>query len=205
MDSLLTPLLSYVLLYKYITIFVVVYTGAVILPLPANAMLLAVGAFASQGYFSFWVSLIVAVVANTLGDLTDYGLTRRYGEVIIRKLKFDKVRFFGHLKDELRNDAAITVFVTRFAGSLSSITNFLAGLVGVPFLTFLMFDLLGNIIEPFVALLIGYLVGNYWSNFSSLLSLAAVIIAVCIILFILVRMYRRIMKKYAAEGSSTIE
>jgi membrane-associated protein len=198
MDSLLTPLLSYVLLYKYITIFVVVYIGAIGIPLPANAMLLAVGAFASQGFFSFWASLAVAVIANTLGDLTDYAVTRKYGEVIIRKLKFDKVAFFGHLKDELSSDGAVTVFVTRFAGSLSSITNFLAGLVKVPFMTFLLSDLLGNIIEPFVALLIGYLVGNYWSNFSSLLSLAAVIVAVGVILFILIRMYRRIMKKYGA-------
>jgi membrane-associated protein len=197
MDSLLTPLLSYVLLYKYITIFIVVYIGAIGLPLPANAMLLAVGAFASQGFFSFWVSLSVAVIANTLGDLTDYALTRKYGEVIIKKLKFDKVAFFGHLKDELRSDAVVTVFVTRFAGSLSSITNFLAGLVEVPLTTFLIFDLLGNIIEPFIALLIGYLVGNYWSNFSSLFSLGALIFAVGIILFILIRMYRRIMKKYA--------
>jgi membrane protein DedA with SNARE-associated domain len=197
MDSLLTPLLSYVLLYKYITIILVVYIGAVGVPLPANAMLLAVGAFASQGFFSFWISLAVAVIANTLGDLTDYSLTRKYGEVIIRKLKMDKVKFFGNLKEELKNDAAVTVFTTRFAGSLSSITNFLAGLVEVPFLTFLFYDILGNIIEPFVALLIGYLVGNYWSNFSNLLSLAAGIIAVAIIIFILTRIYRRITKKYS--------
>lgn len=200
MDSLLTPLLSYVLLYKYIAIFAVVYIGAVGVPLPANAMLLAVGAFASQGFFSFWGSLAIAVIANSLGDLTDYALTRRFGEVIIRVLKLDKVKFFGNLKEELKSDAAITVFTTRFAGSLSSITNFLAGLVGVPFLIFFFFDLLGNIIEPFVALLIGYLVGNYWSNFSNLLSLAAGIIAVGILLFIVIRMYRRIMKKYASPS-----
>lgn len=52
--NILSSLPSYVLLYKYVAIALVVYSGAVILPLPANAMLLAVGAFASQGYFSFW-------------------------------------------------------------------------------------------------------------------------------------------------------
>jgi membrane protein DedA with SNARE-associated domain len=197
MDSLLAPLLSYVLVYKYVAVAIVVYVGAVGVPLPANAMLLAVGAFASQGFFSFWISLVVAVAANTLGDLTDYGLTRRFGEVIIRKLKIDKVKFFGHIKEELQSDAAITVFTTRFAGSLSSITNFLAGLVEVPFVTFFFSDIAGNIIEPFVALLIGYLVGNYWSNFSNILSLGAGIVAVAIILFILIRMYRRITKKYS--------
>ncbi len=196
MDALLTPILSYVLLYKYVAIFLIVYSGAVIIPWPANAMLLAVGAFASQGFFSFWISLAVAVVANTLGDLTDYALTRKFGEPFLRKFKLDKVRFFIRLKEELVTDAAVTVFITRFAGSLSSITNFLAGLVEVPFWTFLWFDLLGNIVEPFGALALGYAVGNYWSDFSNLLSLIAGIAAAGILLFVLARIYRRMMRKY---------
>jgi membrane protein DedA with SNARE-associated domain len=197
MDSLLTPILSYVLLYKYVAIFFVVYTGAVIIPWPANAMLLAVGAFASQGFIGFWTSLAVAVVANCLGDLTDYGIARRFGERFIHRLKIDKVRFFIRLKEEFITDAGVTVFITRFAGSLSSIANFLAGFVEVPFMTFLWFDLLGNIIEPFGALALGYAVGNYWSEFSNLLSLIAGIFAAAIVLFVLARIYRRIAKKYS--------
>jgi membrane protein DedA with SNARE-associated domain len=196
MDAFLTPILSYVLLYKYIAIFVVVYTGAVIIPWPANAMLLAVGAFASQGFISFWLSLVVAVVANCLGDLTDYGIARKFGERFIHKFKIDKVRFFIRLKEELITDGAVTIFITRFAGSLSSVTNFLAGFVEVPFMTFLWFDLLGNFIEPFAALTLGYAVGNYWSDFSNLLSLIAGIFAAAILLFVLARIYRRMMKKY---------
>jgi len=196
MDALLNPILSYVLLYKYFAIFFVVYTGAIIIPWPANVMLLAVGAFASQGYISFWISLVVAVVANTLGDLTDYGISRIFGDAIIKKFRIDKVRFFIRLKEELVTDAAVTVFTTRFAGSLSSIANFLAGFVEVPFMTFLWFDLLGNIVEPFAALTLGYAVGNYWSDFSNLLSLTAGIIAAAVLLFILARMYRRMMHKY---------
>jgi membrane protein DedA with SNARE-associated domain len=197
MDSLLAPILSYVLLYKYFAIFFVVYTGAVIVPWPANAMLLAVGAFASQGYISFWASLAVAVTANTLGDLTDYAIARKYGEWIIHKFKIDKVRFFIRLKEELITDAIVTIFMTRFAGSLSSITNFLAGFVEVPFMSFFWPDLVGNAIEPFGALALGYAVGNYWSNFSSLLSLIAGVFAAAILLFTIGRIYRRIMNKYS--------
>jgi len=196
MNALLNPILSYVLLYKYAAIFFLAYTGAIIIPWPVNALLLAVGAFASQGYISFWISLVVAVIANTLGDLTDYAIARKFGTFLIRRFKMDKIRFFIRLKEELITDAAITVFMTRFAGSLSSLSNFLAGLVEVPFMTFLSFDLLGNIVEPFVALTLGYAVGNYWSDFSNLLSLTAGIIAAAVLLFVLARIYRRMMKKY---------
>jgi membrane-associated protein len=199
MDFLLAPLLSFILLYKYVALFAIVYSAAVILPLPSNAMLLAVGAFASQGYVNFWLALAIAVISNTLGDCTDYGITRRYGEAVIRKLKINKVNFFGYLKEEMRADAAITVFTTRFAGSLSPVASFLAGLVQVPFGTFLFFDVLGNFIEPFVALSFGYLVGNYWSNFSGIFGLFAGIAAAGIILFVLARIYRRITKKYSSR------
>lgn len=194
--NILSSLLSYVLLYKYATIAVVVYFAAVILPLPSNAMLLAVGAFSSQGYFNFWLALTVAVVANTLGDLTDYGITWRYGERVTRFLHLHKFKFYDQLREELRTDAAVTVFVTRFAGSLSPIASFLAGLVRVPFSTFLVNDFLGNVIEPFGALGIGYLAGSYWNNFSNLLELVAATVAVAVILFIFFRMYRRMMRKY---------
>ena len=194
--NILSSLLSYALLYKYYAIAAVVYGSAVILPLPANAMLLAVGAFASQGYFNFWIAFAVAVFANTAGDLTDYGITRRYGERVTRALHLHRFKFYNQLQEELRSDAAITVFITRFAGSLSPVANFLAGLVGVPFSTFITMDFLGNMIEPFGALALGYLVGNYWTDFSDLIELVASIAAVAVVLFILARIYRRITRRY---------
>lgn len=193
--NILNSLLSYVLLYKYATIAAAVYFSAVILPLPSNAMLLAVGAFASQGFFNFWGALATAVVANTLGDLTDYAITRRWGERVTRLLRLHKFKFYNQLQEELRSDAAVTVFTTRFAGSLSPVANFLAGLVRVPFNTFLINDILGNIIEPLGALALGYAAGDAWNSFSGLLELVAAIVAVAVIIFVLARMYRRMMRR----------
>lgn len=194
--NILNVLLSYVLLYKYLAIAAVVYSSALILPLPANAMLLAVGAFASQGYFNFWTALAVAVVANTAGDCTGYAITRQYGLRVTRLLRLHKFKFYDQLQEELRTDAAITVFMTRFASSLSVIGNFLAGLVRVPFGTFFVNDFLGNVIEPFGALGLGYIAGDYWNNFSNLLELVAAIVAVAVIIFVLARIYRRMMRHY---------
>lgn len=192
----LAALLSWLLLYKYAALFLIVYSGSVLLPLPVNAALLAVGAFSGEHYFNFWISLAIAVSANSAGDLTAYGITRRWGERAIRLLRLNKLKFFGYLADELRGDAAITIFLTRQAGYLSNIANFLAGAVQVPFLTFFTFDLIGNFVEPPIALSIGYLVGSYWNNFSGPFEIATAIVAVSVVMFILLRISRRIAKKY---------
>ena len=131
-----------------------------------------------------------------MGDLTDYGLARKYSAWIIRVLRLHKLVFFQELKRELRTDAAITVFTTRFAGALSTPASFLAGIARVPFKTFLWCDFLGNVIEPFAALSLGYLAGNYWTDLSGPLSLFAAIVAILVTLFVLERIYRRIMRKY---------
>ncbi len=195
--DVISPLLSYLLLYKYAALAVFVYAAALLLPLPSNALLLAVGAFSGQGYFNFWIALAVAVIANTLGDLTGYAITRQYGAAVTHALRIDKIKFFDQLQTELREDAAITVLTTRFAGWLSPAANFLAGLVKVPFGTFLLYDFIGNFIEPAAALTIGRIVGDYWSDFSNLLELVAAIIAVCVVLFILARIRQRITKRYS--------
>ena len=200
MNQILAPLLSYVLLYKYGAVGFIVYISAVIVPLPTNAMLLAVGAFASQGYFNYWILAPLAVIANTLGDLTDYGLARYYGEWIVKVLHLHKIKFYEQLKEELRTDATVTVFITRFAGSLSPIAALLAGLVAVPLNTFMWPDLAGNIIEPVAALTIGYAVGNYWGDFSNSFDLFAAIAASSIVLFVLARIYRRMMRRAGMRG-----
>ncbi|MBU6501047.1 MAG: DedA family protein [Patescibacteria group bacterium] len=196
METLLGSFISYILIYRYAALFAFVFFAAVILPLPGNAMLLAIGALSFQGHFNIWLSLTVAVIANTLGDLFDYSITRKYGEDIIHWLGMGESRFFLRLKEELVVDAAVTVFITRFAGSLSPIASLLSGLVRVPFRTFIVYDLLGNLIEPAAALFIGYTAGNYWNNFSGYLSIFAGVIAVSIVIFVLVRIHNRITAKY---------
>lgn len=187
--------LSWLLLYKYAALTAVVYSSAIILPLPTNAILLAVGAFSGYGYFNFWLALVIAVAANTAGDLTDYLLTRRFGERVTRVLRLHRFRFYNELQEEFRADAAATVFTTRFAGSLSPIASLLAGLVGVPFSTFFWWDLLGNCIEPGAALALGYAFGAYWSDLSGPMEIIAAIVAAGVVLFVLLRIRRRLLRR----------
>ncbi len=195
MDAILGSLLSYILLYKYVALFAIGYAAALILPLPNNVMLLAVGAFSSQGYINVFWAFVIAVSANVLGDFSAYAIIRKWGEPVVKKLRLHKLRFYNELQEELRTDAAITVFTTRFAGSLSNVANFLAGLVGVKPLTFLTYDFLGDMVEPFIALAVGRLVGNYWNSFADLFSLITAIIAAAVIIFFLWKIYLRFKKR----------
>lgn len=196
MSALLATLLSYVLLYRYGAIFVIVFSAGVIIPFPASAMLMALGAFASNHYFNFWAILATAASANILGDAVAFSLTRRYGSSIAQTLHI-KTQFFSILERYIRTDAGPTIFITRFAGSLGPVANIFAGLSDVPILKFLVYDAAGNTTEIFALLASGYLIGDYWQNFSNIQSIISGILILGVVAFFLIKVYGALRRKYS--------
>ena len=188
--SLLAPLLSFLLLYKYVALFVVVISVAIAVPLPVNAFLLASGAFASLGYLNLPLTILVATVANVAGDVLDFFLARHFGPIIFKKFHIEKTpKYFKRLEDGLHNHARLTVFITRFVGPLDLMVNLLSGLVGISAFTFITFDFLGNFICTFAVIYVGYLAGTYWQNFSGIVDIIGTILLVIIVIVILFKVF----------------
>ena len=169
--SLLGPLFSGLLLYKYVVLFIAVFLAGLGLPIPSGTLLVAVGAFASQDYFNLWISFIVALLANIFGDLSIYFLIRRYGARLIRKNYHKRFLFISRLEKiaidlerRIEKHEAITIFVTRFFGLASTIVNFLSGLIPVPFKTFIIYDFLGNFLDIALLLLLGFFISESWQS-----------------------------------------
>lgn len=180
-------LISSVLLYKYSTLFGIVFISALILPFPVNTLLMAVGSLIPQGYFHFTSALAVALIANVLGDCAGYALTKLYGRQVIRKLKLNNVAYFVNLEKYVRRHERMAVFLTRFVTSLGSIVNFLCGLVDVPFQIFLIYDVLGNLINAVFFLVLGYFVRDYWETLSGFVGGIG---GICIIVLIALATWR---------------
>jgi membrane protein DedA with SNARE-associated domain len=188
MNEILAALLSYLLLYKYVALFLIIFFSAVILPLPDNTVLLAAGAFASQGYLNFWLSFITVLLANVLGDCFDYSLARRYGPAITRRLHVRIPWYIDRLDKYIRGHPRRTIFFTRFIGTADVVANLLAGFINVPLQKFLLWDTLGNIFSLFYILYLGYFLGIYWTTFAGILSVVGwiffVIFAIAVIAII---------------------
>ncbi len=165
MTSLAAMLLSWLLLYKYTLLFGVFFLSALALPLPGNTLLLATGAFASQGYMSYPLALAVVLLGNILGDVAGYALAAIYGDDVIRKLHI-KRSYISSVEKYVAHHPRVTIFISRFAGSLDPVVNILSGLGEVSFKTFLIFDILGNFVSLTAVISVGYYLGDYWQTFS---------------------------------------
>ncbi len=183
--------LSYLLLYKYVALFIIVFFAGIIIPLPINTLLMAVGAFSVQGYFSFTLSLVVATVSNVLGDMLDYWVFRRYGHAVLREKYANKYSFFLRLEDYLKRHTAISILVSRVVGILGPPVNFLSGYLKINFGKFLFYDVIGNTVFVLIFLIIGYLLGDEWQNITGFVSLASGTVLVLALLGVIWIVYRR--------------
>ncbi len=189
MNFILSGLLSFLLVYKYPALFFMVLLSAIFLPLPIDTSLVAVGAFASQGYFSAVIAYAAAFLGNVIGDVTSYVIWKRYGRDIIRDKYAKKYRFFSKLEEYVKTYAGPTVFASRFVGVFGPIVNFLCGYGRVSFEIFLIGSISGNAVDTVWPIALGYAVGSSWENFSGLIGVFGAVIALIAVIGALVRVY----------------
>ena len=195
--SVLGSLLSYLLLYKYVALFVFSFVSSVGIPIPSSSILLTVGVFASQSYFDFWFSLATATIASILGDLFVYLLMRKYGSVFLKRNYHKRLSFINKLgayikflEGYIKKHEGLAIFLTRFIGTAGSITNVLSGLIPVSFKKFLFYDFLGNFLDAFIILIAGFFVDESWQKIAGIVGVVGATITVIILLVSVVLIVR---------------
>lgn len=165
---MLALFLSYLLLYKYLVIFSIAFSASVILPLPASAILMAAGAFASQGYLDFTSVIAAALLGNILGDSLSYFLSLRFGKDFLLKLGLKKIllsKQFTFIERRFMAHDLATVFLSRWlVPALGTTVNVLAGLYKVPVSHFLLCIISGELIYVLSFASLGYLFGAEWEE-----------------------------------------
>src|SRR5437879_1223066 len=76
--------IHFLLRYGYRVLFAVVLAEQIGLPIPAVPILLAMGALAGEGRFSFVGALLLAISASLVSDAIWYELGRRRGRAVVR-------------------------------------------------------------------------------------------------------------------------
>ena len=193
MTALVFAALSFLLLYKYVTLFIVAYLSALIIPLPSNTTLLAAAAFASQGYLNIYLVIFLAIIANVLGDITGFVVSNRYGEKFLIKIGLGKLIAspkYKKLEVFIVDNSKITIFVTRFFGGVGPIVNILSGLSkDISFKTFLIYGIPGEIVYVLSLGLTGYFLGDAWQDLLLSVENLSIIGLALVVVFIIGRSY----------------
>lgn len=193
MDTLLGNILSFILLYKYVALFVIIYIGSFGIPVPSVAITIAAGAFSGEKFLSGPLVLAIIFISSVLGDLSGYWIARIFEEKSLKWRLFRKV-FTAQKRKEvefaLLRHPVIAIVGSRFVGLPTLIVNILAGLTNFPFWRFVFYDLIGELIAAIFYVGLGYVFGNNWQYVSELIEK----IGLVIILLVVLALYKPIRK-----------
>jgi membrane protein DedA with SNARE-associated domain len=172
MDFLFQTFLPYLLLYKYAALFTVTFLGALALPIPSAASLMAASAFASQGYFSLPEVILVAVLGNIAGDNLGYWIARLYGKQVLERIGFKRVlnsSIFRIVEGRVTERPALFIFFSRFEVIATLSVNLIAGLTKLSYARYLACEVIGEIAQVLAYASIGYFFGDNWQEATTLI------------------------------------
>lgn len=202
MGALVASFLSFILLYKYVALFIVMFVAALVFPLPSSTSLIAASAFSSQGYLNFYLVLLVGISANIIGDNIGFFLARKFGRNILKHRFFRRLGMspkLAALENYIQEHPRSTVFFSRFLTEIGPLVNLLAGLSKIPYRQYLLYEASGEIVDVFLYAVAGFVFADKWELAASLFSRSYFVVIAFLVLVFFLR-YRNSIKKSGFHG-----
>ena len=178
--------------YLAVAVFVGVEASGV--PVPGETVLIAAAVLASQGHLSIELVIAIAAAAAIVGDNIGYGLGRRYGRRVMERPGRTHVRRQVALArgDQLFDrHGPKAVFLGRWIALLRIWAAWLAGIAGMRWRTFLLWNALGGIGWAIFFGLLGYYGGEATAKVVARLGVGAAVAVGVAALVVWVVVHRR--------------
>ena len=164
-DFLLTQLVN----YGAPLFGLILFLGALGIPVPASLLLIAAGAFSQQGILEALPTAALGLIGAIAGDSLSFGMGY-YARERVNK-RFDQSVAWKNAQDAFAARGGMAVYLTRFLVTALAIpTNLIAGGGGFPFRKFILYDIAGE--STWIVLYggLGYWFGSQWEMVSTFIS-----------------------------------
>ena len=154
------PLMHFLVQHGYWVLFLNVFIEQLGAPIPAIPLLMAMGALAGSGEFSFAMALAGSVAAAMAADLTWFHLGRRDGIRVLNRLcriSLEPDSCITRTQTTFDNLGPKALLVAKFVPGLSTMATPMAGLNGMSLGMFVLLDAAGSVFWAATALGLGYM------------------------------------------------
>jgi undecaprenyl-diphosphatase len=156
---------------------------------PGEIAVLLGGVLAYQGRVPLWAVIVAAVLGAAIGDSIGYAIGKRWGRSLLHgtlgRLPIIRRGLDKHLdqaEEYVRRRGPRAVFVGRFTAALRVLVPGLAGMAGVPYRSFVTFNVLGAIIWGTGFAFLGFFAGAAWRRVAGIAGWAGLGLLVLIML-----------------------
>ncbi|CAN5351519.1 DedA family protein [soil metagenome] len=147
-----------------VLVIVFIETGLLFPFLPGDTLLFTAGLIAAQPHSTvdLWSVAPCAAIAAVLGGQVSYGLGRRLGPALFGKpdARFVKQRYLTHSHEFFGRHGPKALVIAPFIGVVRTFTPVVAGVAGMHYRVFLVFNIIGCLAWGIGLTTVGYFLGN---------------------------------------------
>jgi len=145
------------------------FLGALGVPVGASLLLIAAGAFSQQGILTWYTTALFGFLASVLGDAVSFGIGYYAKDWV--NAHFGKSSTWNSARDTFDARAGMAVYLTRFLITALAIpTNLIAGGSGIRFRRFISYDAFGELTWIVLYGGLGFWFGSQWELVSNFIS-----------------------------------
>ena len=161
----------------------ILFIGAMGIPVPASILLIAAGAFSQQGFLSLLPTALLGLLGAIGGGAISFGMGYFAKDWVDKR--FGSSSAWKNAQASFASRTGLAVYLTRFLiTALAILTNLIAGGSGFQFKKFITYDAAGEATWIILYGGLGYLFGSQWelvsnfiNNFGGLLLGVVILIA----------------------------
>jgi membrane-associated protein len=194
-DRLLDWLLPLFSSWGYLIVFAGVFLESIFLTgwiAPGTTVVLIASFYAAQGELNIYLIWCISVVAALLGDNVGYFIGRRMGKGVMDRYG-GRPKIMERLERSQRffeRYGGVTVLFGRMVSGVDAFIPLTAGLNGMAYWRYMMFDIPGAMIWSGVFCALGYFFGNNWRSIDKIIdyfglgTLAVLVMTVAVVLLL---------------------
>ncbi len=169
------------------------YVGSLGIPFPVTLVIVAAGAFAREGYFTWWQAALACLAGSSLADNSEYLLGHMAGQWL--RQRFEQKPAWQRASAAINQQGGWAIILTRFwLTPLAPAINLITG-SRYPYARFLCYDLVGEFLWVLIYGGLGYLFAAQWrlvsQNASQVSSLSVIILLAGLVVFLLFRHFKK--------------
>jgi membrane-associated protein len=160
---------------------------------PGELALVLGGVVAHQGRVPLWAAVLAGAAGAVVGDSVGYVIGRRVGERLLAHLphRLIESRQVERATALVRRLGGRAVFVGRLTAALRALVPGLAGVAGVPYRTFAVWNLAGGVLWATGFVLLGFAAGRAWRTAERFAGRAGLVLLGMIVVAVAVALVRR--------------
>ena len=160
--------------------------------LPGDSLLISAGLFSAGGHLPIWPMVWILTAAAIIGDATGYFIGKKLGTSLYSREDsiFFKRKHIEHTREFYEKHGGKTIILARFIPIVRTFAPTVAGVAGMKYRSFVIYNVLGAFIWIWSLLFAGYFLGRTFPKINDHIHTVVVVVVILSVLPIVIKLFK---------------